>query len=136
MKTTTIKKRILKEARGTHRPIPPTILLQLRLKGSEDRRRQRLPHRLLGNIPQLPVLVVEQHDGPAGLDVEGAGGVQDGVPDNVHDAFVGDGRLGCDLDDGAADDGCVEELLGPAFGHRFWKRGVCFAIGMDGGVRV
>ncbi len=74
------------------------------------------------------MLVVEQHDRAAGLDVEGAGRVQDGVLDNGHDARFGDGGFGGDLHDGAAVDGRVEEGLGghgglgghcavEAFGH-------------------
>lgn len=63
------------------------------------------------------MLVVEEHNCAAGLDVEGAGGVQDGVLDNVHDAVFRDDGFGFDLHDGAADDGGVEERLGSAFGH-------------------
>lgn len=71
------------------------------------------------------MLVVEEHNGAAGLDVEGAGGVQDGVLDNLDDAVLGDGGFGFDLDDGAAHDGGVEEGLGghDGFGHDFcWRR--------------
>lgn len=63
------------------------------------------------------MLVIEEHNRAAGLDVEGAGGVQDGVLDNVDDAVFRDDGLGFDLHDGAADDGGVEERLGSTFGH-------------------
>lgn len=63
------------------------------------------------------MLVVEEDNRAAGLDMEGAGGVQDGVLDNVHDAVFRDDSFGLDLHDGAADDGGVEERLGSAFGH-------------------
>lgn len=56
--------------------------------------------------------------------MEGAGSVQDGVLDNVHDAFFRDDGFGFDLHDGAADDGGVEERLGSAFGHDGgWREG-------------
>ena len=69
------------------------------------------------------MLIVEEHDRAAGLDVEGAGSVQDRVLDNGHDAFFRDGRFGFNLHDGAADDGRVEEGLGSAFGHGSFGRG-------------
>lgn len=85
------------------------------------------------------MLVVEEHDGAAGLHVEGARGVQDGVLNNVHDAVFRNDGFGFDLHDGAADDGGVEERLGSAFGHgggdgggwgeRGWKGG--FPIGVE-----
>ena len=87
------------------------------LQRSKHGRRHRRHHRLLGNIPQLPVLVVEEDNRATGLDVEGARGVQDGVLDDVHDALFRDDGFGFDLHDGAADDGGVEERLGSAFGH-------------------
>lgn len=107
----------LKKATFTHRAIPPTVVLQFGLQRSKDGWRHRRQDRLLGNIPQLPVFVVEEDNRAAGLDVEGAGGVQDGVLDNVHDAVFRDDGFGFDLHDGAADGGSVEERLGSAFGH-------------------
>ena len=63
------------------------------------------------------MLIIEQHDGAARLDMKGAGRVQNGMLDNVHDAVFRNDGFGLDLHDGAADDGGVEERLGAAFGH-------------------
>ena len=63
------------------------------------------------------MLVVEEHNRAAGLDVEGAGSVQDSVFDDVHDAVFRDGGFGFDLYDGATHDGGVKERLGSPFGH-------------------
>lgn len=69
------------------------------------------------------MLIVEKHNRAAGLEVEGAGSVQDGVLDNLDDAFFRDGSFGLDLHDGAAECGGVEESLGSAFGHDGGRRG-------------
>ena len=69
------------------------------------------------------MLVIEKDNRAAGLDVEGARGVQDGVLDNVHDAVFGDDGLSLDLHDRAADGDGVEERLGAAFGHGGCGRG-------------
>ena len=111
------KEREKQKAQPTHRTIPAPVLLQLGLQRSKDGRRHGRHHGLLSKIPKPPMLVVEEDDRAAGLEVERARGVQDGVLDNVHDAVFRDDGFGLDLHDGAADDGGVEEGLGAAFGH-------------------
>ena len=71
---------------------PKTRNLGLRLR--ELIRRHDFLQHITCNIPELLVLVLEQQDDACGLRVEGGGGVQDGLVDDVLDAGVGDGGGG------------------------------------------
>ena len=79
-------------------------------------------------IPELLVLFLEHDDGAGGLGVEGAGGVFDGVGDELLDAGVGDGGFVGQLVDGATGFGRVEEGFGVC--HCGWS---CGEVSLEGG---
>ena len=90
------------------------------VKSQGQRQRLEATLRTPGYSP-YHVLIIEKHNGAAGLEMEGAGSMQDGVLDDVHYALFGNGRFSLDLHDGAAYDGSVEERLSShdAFDHDF-----------------
>ena len=82
--------RVLKEQYGTIRSLEALNLIFII---GEDCRGHGFLCALHADIPQLVVLVAEEDDGAAGLDVEGGGGVFDGVVDDHDDTVIGDGRF-------------------------------------------
>lgn len=85
---------------------------------------------LVGHVPQLFVVFMQQDDGAGGLHVERAGGVEQRVLDELDDTGVGNGGFFLQLDGGAADDGGLEERDFGSHadwgGHLGW---VCLAEG-------
>ena len=67
------------------------------------------------DVPQLHVLVIQQHYDPRGLRVEGAGHVSKGVGDEFGDAGVRNGGLVGERVDAAPRLGCFQE--GGGAGH-------------------
>lgn len=65
-----------------------------------------------GQVPQLLVLLAEEDDDTVGLGVEGGGGVEGGLVDDLLDALLGDGELLVKGVDGAAGLGQLEEGVG------------------------
>jgi len=86
-----------------------TVTLDLGLVLSEDGSWQSLALSLHIVVPELVVLGPEEDDGTAGLDRERRGSVLDGMVDTHDNAAVGDGRLLCEGEDGAADLDGLEE---------------------------
>ena len=91
----------------TNRPNPILHPLQLRQRMTPPHllrhrpRLDQLPEGVDHEIPQLLVLLVQQHDQPRGLRVEGAGDVVDGGVDQVFDLGVRDRGVFAEFVDGA-----------------------------------
>jgi len=86
-----------------------TETLDLGLILSEDGSWQSLALSLHIVVPKLVMLGPEENDGTAGLNRERRGSVLDGMVDTHDNAAVGDGRLLCEGEDGAADLDGLEE---------------------------
>jgi len=93
----------------TYSAVSITETLDLGLILSEDGSWQSLALSLHIVVPELVMLSPEEDDGAAGLDRERRGSVLDGMVDTHDNAAVGDGRLLCKGEDGAADLDGLEE---------------------------
>jgi hypothetical protein len=93
----------------TYSAVSITETLNLGLVLSEDGSWQSLALSLHIVVPELVMLGPEQNDGTAGLNRERRGSVLDGMVDTHDNATVGDGRLLCEGEDGAADLDGLEE---------------------------
>ena len=78
---------------GTHSSVGALEHVQLLLRGGVLVGRDDSLEGIFGDVPQLVVLALDQQDGAGALAVEGGGGVQDGLADDLLDLLVGDGRL-------------------------------------------
>jgi hypothetical protein len=93
----------------TYSAVSITETLDFWLVLSEDGSWQSLALSLHIVVPELVMLGPEEDDGTAGLDRERRGSVLDGMVDTHDNAAVGDGRLLCEGEDGAADLDGLEE---------------------------
>jgi hypothetical protein len=93
----------------TYSAVSITETLDLGLVLSEDGSWQSLALSLHIVVPELVMLGPEENDGTAGLNRERRGSMLDGMVDTHDNAAVGDGRLLCEGEDGAADLDGLEE---------------------------
>lgn len=92
-----------------HRAIRPLVGLHLRAECVEDCWRRCLASVLVGHVPQLFVVLVQQDDGTGGLDMERARSMEKGVLDELDNADIGNGGIFPEVDGRAANDGCFEK---------------------------
>lgn len=71
---------------------------------------------ILGDVPELLVLLLEENDGAGALAVEAGGAVEDSLADDLLDLLVRDGGLGLEAVVGAAGLDGGEEFSGTHFG--------------------
>lgn len=96
------------------------VLPQLLRNGA---RLDQVPQRGDGNVPQLVVLLVQQHDQPRRLRVEGAGHVLDGIGHELLDLRVRHGAVLAQLVVGAAGLGQLDQGVGGRHGDGGGREG-------------